>query len=227
MADSEAAKDAATKARIIKHLNADHQPSLSYFLQHYNSLSSFEARSPILTDITFDVLTFRTSGGNTSTIPLYPPMKSWSEARTRTVEMDRVSRAALRISPIAITEYEWPRSIFHVTVFGLCMLTMVVFLTKQWVIPGTFVYDTVLPWWPGGPEWFLWISKTIAIPVLLIHVTEAVWLDQTRLWKYGVERGSGLWWKWMASALVEGFGTFARIDATVKRKELEAQKQSH
>ena len=141
--------------------------------------------------------------------------------------MDREARTALGISPIAITEYEPPKSIFHVTVFGLCVLTTVVFLTKQWVVPGTFVYDKILPWWPGGPEWFLWISKTIALPVLLIHVGETVLLDQTRLWKYGVEKGSGLWWKWIGSCLIEGYGTFARIDATVKRKQMEAEKQTH
>lgn len=89
------------------------------------------------------------------------------------------------------------------------------------------MYDKILPWWPGGPEWFLWISKMIALPVLLLHIAEAIMVDRTRLWKYGVQRGSKLWWKWMASTLIEGFGAFARIDATVKRKEVEAGNKKH
>lgn len=51
------------------------------------------------------------------------------------------------------------------------------------------MYDNLLQWWPGGPEWFLWIAKVIALPVLGIHLYEAYLLDTTRLWKYGVERG--------------------------------------
>jgi hypothetical protein len=93
MAD-QAAKEAAAKERIIKHLNNDHQQSLSYYLQHFNSLSPWEASAPTLTDITFDALTFRTSSGGMSTIPLYPPMASWSEARIRTVEMDLTARVS-------------------------------------------------------------------------------------------------------------------------------------
>ncbi|KAH8601862.1 hypothetical protein B0O99DRAFT_607619 [Bisporella sp. PMI_857] len=226
MADA-AAQNAAAKARIISHLNKDHQRSLSYYLQHYNSLSSFEARSPVLTDITFDYMTFRTSWGNISSIPLSPPMKAWSEARTRTVEMDRVSRKALGISHISLTEYKLPNSLFQRTIFALCILTVVIFATKQWIVKGTFVYDRILPYWPGGPEWFLWISNVIALPTLILHLGEAFLLDRTRLRKYGVERGSSLWFKWVISCFIEGFGCFVRIDETVKRKELEAEKQKH
>lgn len=219
--------DQAAKDRIIKHLNHDHQRSLSYYLQHYNGLSSWEASRPTLTDITFDYLVFQLSSGNRSTIPLYPPMTSWSEARLRTIEMDRVARTALDISSIQITEYEPPKSLVHRTIFGLCAMTFVIFTTKQWIVPGTWVYDKVLPWWPGGPEWFLWISNVIALPVLGIHLYEAYTLDSTRLRKYGVERGSRVWWKWICSCFIEGFACFQRIDATVKRKELEAEKVKH
>lgn len=67
----------------------------------------------------------------------------------------------------------------------------------------------------------------VTLPMIVIHVGETVMLDQTRLWKYGVQRGSSLWWKWIGSTMVEGFGAFARIDATVKREEEEAAKQKH
>ena len=92
---------------------------------------------------------------------------------------------------------------------------------------GTWFYDNVLPWFPGGGEWFVWTAKTIALPVVGIHMTEATLLDRTRLQKYGVERGGALWWKWMASALIEGFGCFQRIDTAVRRMEREAEKEKH
>jgi len=226
MADS-MSKDAAAKARIISHLNADHQQSLSYFLQHYNSLSSWEASRPVITDITFDYLTFRLSGGGTSTIPLYPPMTSWSEARIRTVEMDRDSRAALDISHTKITEYEPPSSPLHIAIFVSCVFTFVMFATNQWITPGTWFYDTALPWFPGGPKVFLGLVRTIALPVVGIHALEAYMLDQKKLRKYGVERGSGLWWKWIGSCFIEGFACFQRIDAMVRTKEKEAEKMKH
>lgn len=141
--------------------------------------------------------------------------------------MDRVSRAALGISHITIDEYTAPRSVFHVTVFALCVLTLVVFVTKAWYVPGSFVYERVICWWPGGAEWFLWTVRMIAAPVLVLHIGESLHLDRSRLAKYGVERGSGLWLAWMSSALLEGFGAFARFDALVRRKEVEAEKSKH
>jgi hypothetical protein len=223
----ETPNDAAAKARIIKHLNADHQASLSYYLQHFNSLSSFEARNPTLTNITFDSMTLKTAGGNMSTIPLYPPMTSWSEARSRTVEMDQIARTALDISSIRITEYEPPTSPFQVILFALCLLAISNSITTQWMVPGTFVYDSVLPWFPGGPEWYLYISNKIAIPTLVIHLMETAYLEHSRLRKHGVQRGTGLWFKWLSSCIIEGRSCFQRIDATVKRKEKEAAKLNH
>jgi len=208
-------------------MNADHQRSLSYYLQHFNELSASAASKPLLRDITFSSLTIQSADGKPHTIPINPPMKSWSEARTRTVEMDREARAALGISSILITSYEPPRSPLHVTVLALCLLTFVIFVTRAWIVDGTWVYDALLPWFPGGPTWFLGIAKAIALPVLGLHLGEAYWLDRSRLRKHGVEKGTALWYKWIASCFIEGMGCFQRIDATVKRKTLEAEKARH
>lgn len=154
-------------------------------------------------------------------------MTSWAEARPRVVEMDRISREALGISDIQITEYEPPTSFLHVLIAGLCLYTAVIFSTMSYITPGTFFYDSILPYFPGGPEFFLWLAKTIAVPVMVIHVAEASLLDMSRLRKYGVERGSGLWFMWMGSCFIEGYGCFQRIDKTVKRKKREAEKAQH
>jgi hypothetical protein len=63
--------------------------------------------------------------------------------------------------------------------------------------------------------------------MLAIHFTEAFLLDRTRLRKYGVARGSSLWWKWIASVFIEGWGCWDRIAAEVKRKTVEAEKAQH
>lgn len=102
-------------------------------------------------------------------------------------------------------------------------MTMIIFATRSYIRPGTFFYDNVLPWFPGGAKTFLWVSDITFYPTLVIHATEAFWMDRSRLMKYNIERGSSMWWKWMASCFIEGYGSFARIDAQIegqkKKKE--------
>ncbi|KAF7882527.1 uncharacterized protein EAF02_005890 [Botrytis sinoallii] len=225
MASSE--KDAATKARILKHMNADHAGSLSHYLQHYCQLSKSEASKPNLLDITLSSLQISSKSGKTHTIPLDPPMTSYADARPRFVAMDSECRDALNISPYTITRYEPPKTFLHRLIFGLCLITMVVFVTKSHIVPGTLFYDNVLPWFPGGPETFLWISNKIAMPTFAIHVMEVIWMDRSRLMKYNIERGSSMWWKWMTSCLIEGLGSFARIDAMIKQQKKEKESKGN
>jgi hypothetical protein len=227
MADQPPSKDAAMQQRIITHMNADHQPSLSLYLQHYLALSPRAARNPTLTSISLSSLSILTRDGKTHTIPFKPPMTSYAEARTRTVEMDREAREALGVSSIRITTFSPPKSPFHLTILFLVLLTFTIFLTRQKIVPGTLVYDRILPYFPGGPTWFLWIANTILLPVLAIHITETVVMERTRLRKYGVERGSGLWWVWMVDCFLEGYGSFQRFDGLVEGKRREAEKAKH
>lgn len=228
MADpGQAAKDAAIKQRIISHMNADHQISLSYYLRHYKQLSSREARSPILSNISLESMTVTAVDGKTYTIPFDPPLKSFAETRTRVVDMDRECREALDISNIRITEYEAPRKPAHVIVFGLCAMAFTFFATRDKIVPGTWFYDNVLPWFPGGPAWFHWTVNMVFAPTIALHTFETWYMHRTRLRKFGVERGSALWFKWVLSTFIEGFGCFQRFDATVKRKKLELEKSKH
>jgi hypothetical protein len=226
MAD-QASKDAAAKQRIIKHMNNDHADSLSLYLQHYSKLSARSARGAIMTDISLSAMTFQTTDGKTHTIPLKPPMISFADARTRSVDMDREARSALNVSSIKLTSYLPPRKPEHIIVFALCSMAYINFATKHLMVPGTLYYDKVLPWWPGGPEGYLWTVDKVFWPMLAIHFTEAFLLDRTKLRKYGVERGSSLWWKWMVSVFIEGWGCWKRIDAEVERKTKEAEKAQH
>ncbi|KAG4029295.1 hypothetical protein MFRU_016g00520 [Monilinia fructicola] len=216
---SSSERDAAAKTRILAHMNADHASSLSLYLRHYCQLSNSEASKPTLIDISPSSLTITSKSGKSHTLPLQPPISSYADARPRLIAMDGECRTALNLSPYTITRYEPPKIFFHRVVFALCFMTMVVFVTKSYIVPGTFVHDDVLPWFPGGAQTFLWISDKIAIPTIMIHVAEVLWMDRSRLAKYNVRRGSSLWWKWMASCLIEGYGSFARIDAMIKEQK--------
>ena len=150
--------------RIIKHMNNDHADSISLYLRHYRKLSASSARGAIMTDISLSAMTFETTDGKTHIILLKPPMASFAEARTRSVDMDREARSALDISPIKLTSYLPPRKPAHIIVFGLCAMAYVNFTTKHMMVPGTFFYDKVLPWWPGGPESYLWTCRQSLLP---------------------------------------------------------------
>jgi len=91
--------------------------------------------------------------------------------------------------------------------------------------PGTFFNENILKYFPGGQEMFLWIQGNAMIPMFVIHFSECYLLQITRLRKYSV--AGTVWWKWIVSCFIEGFGTFQRIDAIVKRKEAEKEKAAH
>jgi len=217
------ASDDAAKARIISHMNSSHADSLSAYLQHYNRVPLPAASNPSMVDISLSSMTIRDANLKTHTVRFSPPMASLADARVRTVAMDTEARRALGVR---ITSYQAPRRPLHLLVFGLCAMSFVLDLTYQYIVPGTFVYDVlVVPWYPGGPEWFFWTTRMQTLPKILIHLTETFLLDRTRLSRYGVKRWSGLWWKWALSCFIEGFGTFQRIDAEAGRQEAVWEKE--
>jgi hypothetical protein len=217
---------AASKLRIITHMNNDHADSVDLYAQHFCKLSQSAARGAKLTKIDLDGMTISASGKE-HRISLSPPMKSFAEARTRTVDMDREARTALDISSTKLTIYTPPTSPFHVFVFGICTFMFCTFVFYGYIVPGTFFYDSILPYFPFGPEMFKWIVRMISLPVLVIHFGEAYMMDKTRLRKYGVQRGTTLWWKWIGSCFIEGYGCWVRIDKEIQRKEGEAQNTKH
>jgi len=220
-------KDNAAKSRIISHLNADHQPTLSLFLRHYNGLSSYAARDTVMTDISFNEMTLRTKDGKTRTIPFTPPMQSWSDARGRTVAMDKESRAGLGISSIQITEYDRPSEIDQWAVLGLIFFAAIVYVNRHRIVPGTVVYDSIIPWFPGGRQWFFFVLKWTPAFAFTAHLAEAIYLDKVWLQKHNVRRGSSLWFQWIAAALFEGGGAIRRAAKQVRTKQAEADKRQH
>jgi len=61
--------------------------------------------------------------------------------------------------------------------------------------------------------------------MLVVHISETVYLARTRLQKHQVKTGSPVWWSWVISSFIEGFGAIQRFDAVVQDKEEEKKKK--
>jgi hypothetical protein len=171
--DAADAADAATKARIIQHMNADHTASLARYLEFYCRLPRARAEhSPRLEDITFEYLILACGGGHSNNsnnnsnnsndknkttaapapasaparhvIPLDPPLTHWSQARARLVRMDAAALAGLARSATTVRRYRAPRSALHITVFAACVLTFAAFWRRANFRPGALLYDRLL-----------------------------------------------------------------------------------
>lgn len=244
MAD-QATKDAAAKARVISHMNADHQRELSHYvssgllcppfsradlftkLRHYAKLSASAARSPKLDDISLSSMTISTPASGTHTIPITPPMSSYADARLRAVSMDETARSALGISSVQI------KSFVPLTTSNICVLVVCLFASTSlaaqaagYVAPGSKVWRALDAVVPGGAERYVALQRLVVVPMLAIHVGEAAWMSR-KVEKHGVERWSGLWWKWVADNFLEGFGALARFDKEVKRLTKEKEAKTH
>ena len=236
MASSDPA-DAAFKARIIKHMNNDHADSLSLYLRHYFYMSPSAAFPARLEDISFSDLVIVDSSKMRSIVNIKPPMKSWADARPRMVAMDAECRAALGIPPpehgavsksrekVKLERYLPPQTLLQRTIFLAALGTYFLIISRVLghLGEGTFFYNHVASFWPLGRTAgqragnFLWTLDRVAVPMLLLHLGETVALERTRLQRYGVKRCCKLWWAWVGSTFVEGYGSWDRIAGEVER----------
>jgi len=225
MAD-QAAKDAAAKQRIITHMNTDHQDSLIRYLEHFCHVSSFSARNAKLADITFDSLKILASNGKPHTIPIKPPMTSWSEARPRVVAMDAEAVAGLNRSNITVKKFRGPKGVMGV-VFVAAAVTFVVFSKRSNFEPGALVYDTVMRHVPNFNKFCHTIQPLVLYPMIALHSWEAYNMDQTRLEKHSIPRFSKLWWKWIFMTFIGGIGLFKSFDSIVEEEEAKNANAKH
>jgi hypothetical protein len=230
----------ALKTRIITHMNADHADSLFLFARHYCKLPTAQASTAKLTDIELTHLLISTTSAFTNYttnrttarnyIPLTPPMSSFSEARERLVAMHNESLAGLGMSEIAVTRYQPPSSPFHLFVFALCLWCWLSFCYRPNLLPNApvkAIYDfwSVGGYWPGLASFSYFLQPFTICFMLVVHISETVYLARTRLQKHQVKTGSPVWWSWVISSFIEGFGAIQRFDAVVQDKEEEKKKK--
>lgn len=201
---------------IIKHMNADHGDSLELYLQAYSRITASQSKGATLEDLTLSSLTIRANGTRYS-IPIDPPMASYNEARGRLVALHKASLQKLGRSDVTLTEYTAPRG--HQTViFALCLLTYISCFRRENLLPGSFVYENFGYKFVPNFAHFVYNIQPWAFPLFVaIHISESAALAVTKLRPHGVPFLSGLWFAWMGSCLVEGFGAFQRINRIVKQ----------
>ncbi|CAG7979223.1 unnamed protein product [Penicillium nalgiovense] len=204
----------SSKDFIIKHMNADHQDSLILFLQAYCGITSTQAKNAQLEELSTSNLII-TSQGTRYSVPIEPVMKDYSEARGRMVAMHKESLKRLGRSEVTLTEYRAPRGI-EAVIFVLCLLFYVTCFQRSNLQPGSDLYEYLglqrIPWFPR-------IVCILHPYVVAIHIVETIALAVTQLKPLNVPALSGLWWKWVASCFVEGYGSFKRIRQIVKEQK--------
>ena len=218
--------DNAAKQRIITHMNNDHQDSLIRYLQYYTQLSSFAARNAHLADIGFDNLTILSSNNTPHTIPIKPSMTSWSDARPRVVAMDAEAVAGLGGSDITVKKYKPPYG-FTAFVFVACALTYMAFCRRANFEPGSPFHDTLLKNVPSFATFCRTIQPLVFWFMVVAHGGEAAWMVKGRLEKHTVRMFSKVWWLWVLSCWVEGFGCYSRFDECVREEKTRREGMKH
>lgn len=223
------AQEAVAKTRIITHMNNDHQDSLIRLLEHFCHLSSFSSRNARLTDITYDNLTIQTGNGLrpcSYSIPIFPAMTSWADARGKLVALDATATAGLNRSKITVKKYVKPTGFMAVIAF-LVVFTIAIFSRSANFEPGSWLYDYLWAYIPGFARSRHRMQFLLLFFMLGVHGVEAAWMIKSRLRKHTVPTFSKLWCAWVFSSFFEGAGSFVRFDRIVEEETLRKEKLKH
>ncbi|KAH0607795.1 uncharacterized protein H6S33_002829 [Morchella sextelata] len=224
--------DAATKQRIINHMNTDHSTSLTDFLQHYSRLPPSLAATAELVDISLTQLTISSRSSPTATtttyIPIRPsPMASYADARDRMVYMHHEALEGLGKSPLVVDVYVPPRTpVQWLTFLGVC-LGYYGFSFRSNFEPGAAIHDYLLAPFPTFAALCARFHFEWLFLMLLIHVAEAVHMARGRLRRHQTPRFGGVWWMWVVGTFFEGFGSFLRFDQAVEGVREKRAKATH
>ncbi|MCJ1402707.1 hypothetical protein MMC11_005928 [Xylographa trunciseda] len=220
--------------QLLKHINTTHPETLARFLEHY--ATAFDAQRPRLIAITPSSLTIAYTNGtassfilhSTKSIPLSPPLPSLSihDVEARLLAMDAECEAAIERggrSEVALTEYRAPRglelaaAVFIASVMGAYGVEK--FGAKGWRISELLGLGER---WGGRYKWGLGVTFWV---VVVLHVGENAGILLPLLWKYNVKVGTGLWWRWVGSHWVEGWGAIMRLKGMVREAEARRVKE--
>jgi hypothetical protein len=145
------------------------------------------------------------ASGETYTIPLEPPMKTFREARERLVSMDSDTIVGLKRSKITVKEYRAPKG-FHAVVFVTCLGTYFLLGRPANYLPGSLLHDYV----PAFAEFVHRVRDWVLYPMVALHLCES-YLMRRKLERHSVALFSTVWWLWVVSAFIEGMGSFKRF----------------
>ncbi|KAH6613435.1 hypothetical protein F5144DRAFT_616378 [Chaetomium tenue] len=180
-------------------------------------------KNPLMTDIDLHSLTLQLPGRDgLHRVVFEPPLGGWGERRGRLVEMTRVAREALGVvvsgeegghgegkgdvNGVVVDEYMAPRVPYDLAIFvavlGYYLCYALVW--RGWFAEGSVAARVVEGVrFPGGVGGFTWLVEAIFVPVVALHVFETWLLERTKLQKFGVRRGSAVWWMWVVEPVLE------------------------
>ncbi|KAI2468408.1 hypothetical protein F4781DRAFT_269429 [Annulohypoxylon bovei var. microspora] len=204
------------KSRIVGHMNSDHAGELEEYLRAFNKLSASAAAGAQIADMTLASMTIKSASG-THAVAITPPLASAADARVVLVDMSMQAKQQLGLSPIRVTTWTPPSGLGLLTFAGVA-LYFVCAATLPLVQPGTAIFEAVDGVWPSGAEGYRWLVRTIFVPVVAIHVTEAWWMARSRLVRHGVKTWSGVWALWALGTFVEGWPAIRRFDRLVEKE---------
>lgn len=208
-----------SKDFIIKHMNADHGASLEIFLQAFNDVSRGDAHGAQMEDLGLGNLIIRANGTRYS-VPIDPPMKDFTETRSRMVTLHKDSLQKLGRSDVMLTKYIPPHGFLQILVFGLCLFTYVSCFRRSNLLPGSFVYEYLGYKYVPDFAYFVYTIQPLLLSLMVaIHIFECTLLTFTKLKPHGVPVFSGLWFVWTASCFIEGAGAFQRIGQFAKEEQ--------
>src|SRR5690348_3216076 len=101
-------KEQLQQQRICAHMNSDHRDTMSLYLQVYCKVPAKEAQWPKMEEIRLDGMTISTASSPDSksrtnfVVPFEPALNGYSDARQKTVEMQKYCLKALGRSDITI-----------------------------------------------------------------------------------------------------------------------------
>lgn len=219
---SSAPSDAAAKARILTHMNADHQLSLRLYLAQYCHVPLSGTTTAQLVDMSLQHMLITSSYGR-HVVPLEPAMKSLLEARERLVTMHNACLAELHLSDVVVDRYTAPDRAWQWALSSLCLLILTTFPFRAQLRPESG--SAIAAIWslnglvPGLARLAYLLAPLVWTFVLLIHAAETLWFASSRLSRHWVEVGSAVWWAWVLDCMLEGGGAIARFDRAVKALE--------
>ncbi|KAL8800670.1 MAG: hypothetical protein Q9200_007178 [Gallowayella weberi] len=157
-------------------------------------------------------------------------MASFSEARPRLATLDALAVSALRVSPITLKTYTRPHGFLALVFIAACLALLS--LPRRANFQNPSLLHTLLQQLGGSwGEIFAAIcyklQPFILYPLVTLHISEAVYMSRSRLRRYNVPQFSALWWKWVGSTFIEGYGAFVRVDALVNKEEEKRSKARH
>ncbi|KAG5358995.1 hypothetical protein CJU90_3725 [Yarrowia sp. C11] len=233
--DAATARDEATKARILAHMNQDHKLSLKDYLYHYGGVTATaQIASVTLVDITSTSLVLNYSlesdhlNLRTLSIPIKPELASLSDAREVLVNMAKTAAGARGYSPFQIKEFKWvsgldilvPAAVLW-TVVGLVDPNLVYKNSKSpFVILVNLLLKAIGPLLPFDRDLIPQIAimamgeikrrrKDIVKYTVIIHILESFFFMRPILNKYRVANPTKLYW--YLACMVEGFPSIKRI----------------